>query len=159
MLAYYFTQISKNVDCYAQKVEMISLALGAGSVPTPSGPLLMSVNVFASQAHYVAANRSDSNAGISKTAARLHAPVRPNCTASCASYTPNGAVRSSFAAEIPGISATSSAVPYAGSGCCGRVIPCSRSSDSQICWGLDQNWSSSSFWTRSSARLIQGAKR
>ncbi|MHB8754123.1 MAG: hypothetical protein ACYC92_04085 [Candidatus Acidiferrales bacterium] len=50
--------------------------------------LMATTNAVAASTHYIAANGSDSNSGTSQSAPWLHAPGMPNCTASCASYTP-----------------------------------------------------------------------
>src|SRR6185437_5296880 len=111
----------------------------------------------ATRTFYIAANGSDSNNGTSKTTPWLHAPGMPNCTATCATITPQAGDNFIFRGGDTWHFGNSSAVPYTGvmasgngSGCdagnsCGWSIggpsnPWSGTPTSPIYFGVDQTW-------------------
>ncbi|MHB8524808.1 MAG: hypothetical protein ACYDD2_01445 [Candidatus Acidiferrales bacterium] len=105
--------------------------------------LMATTNAVAATTHYIAANGSDSNSGTSQSAPWLHAPGMPNCTASCASYTPvagdqfifRGGDTWHFGAGAPLVG--------------GRWNwTWSGSSGSPIYIGVDKTWFSGASWTR-----------
>lgn len=97
--------------------------------------------------YYVAANGSDSNSGISKTAPWLHAPGMPNCSNTCAAYTPAAGDSIIFRGGDTWHFGNSSTSPYIGAGGWNWTWSGSSSS-SRIYVGVDQTWFTGSSWIR-----------
>jgi hypothetical protein len=102
---------------------------------------------------YIAANGSDANNG-TKTAPWLHAPGMPNCSGSCASYTPQPGDSFIFRGGDTWHFGNSGASPYTGgtwkwnwSGSSGNCVY-EGSQTSCIYIGVDQTWFSGSSWAR-----------
>ncbi len=95
--------------------------------------------------HYIAANGSDSNSGTAKTSPWLHAPGMPNCSATCAGYSPAAGDQFIFRGGDTwhfgdGSSATSAGGSW--------VWKWNGSSGNPIYLGVDQTWSSGTSWVR-----------
>ena len=91
----------------------------------------------ASTTHYIAANGSDSNDGLSKTSPWSHLPGMRSCTGACSSYTPAAGDRFILRG---GDKWASTNFPMA--------WPSSGSSTSPIYIGVDKTWYAGSSWTR-----------
>lgn len=113
--------------------------------------MMMSVGLgiaAAGTTHYIAANGSDSNNGTSKTTPWLHAPGMPNCSGSCASYTPVAGDRFIFRGGDTWHFGNSSVSPYTGGTWDWGNGGWSGTSANPIYIGIDQTWFSGGSWSR-----------
>ena len=110
--------------------------------------MIMSVGLgiaAAGTTHYIAANGSDSNNGTSKASPWLHAPGMPNCSGTCASYTPVAGDRFIFRGGDTWHFGNASGSPYAGGT---WNIEFNGTAGNNIYFGADQAWFSGGSWTR-----------
>lgn len=121
--------------------------------------------------YYIAASGSDSNNGTSKTTPWLHAPGMPNCTATCATVTPQPGDSFIFRGGDTWHAANSSASPYVGTatqaakGCGWNTTVCGwywhfgwNGTATNCTWptvtssciyiGVDKTWFTGTSWTR-----------
>lgn len=103
---------------------------------------------LAATTHYIAANGSDSNNGTTNTTSWQHAPGMPNCSASCASYTPQPGDKFIFRGGDTWHFGNSSASPSTGGTMGWGVQGWSGSSGNPIYVGVDQTWYTGGSWTR-----------
>jgi hypothetical protein len=94
----------------------------------------------AATTHYIAANGSDSSNGTSKTTPWAHAPGMPNCSGSCASYTPQPGDQFIFRGGDTWHFGDSSAIPYTGGTWDWGKGGWSGNSANPIYIGVDQTW-------------------
>ena len=141
-----------------------AFAASGGTCPTGANYLNAATNTLVTlssigvnSCYYVAANGSDSNSGTSETSPWLHAPLMPNCAASCA--TAQSALNGTAAAGVGIIFrggdtwhfGNSSAAPYSGG--TWEFNPSTGSqpngtSSNPFYVGVDQSWYSGSSWAR-----------
>lgn len=110
----------------------------------------------AATTHYIAANGSDSNNGTSKTTPWLHAPGMPNCSGTCASYTPQAGDKFIFRGGDTWHFGNSGLSPYTGgtwdvhswSGTSAATCMFEGTQTGCIYYGVDQTWFSGASWVR-----------
>jgi len=105
-------------------------------------------NAMAATTHYIAANGSDSNNGTSNTTPWQQAPGMPNCSGSCASYSPQAGDRFIFRGGDTWHFGNSGASPYTGGTWNGGAQPWKGTSSNPIYVGVDQTWYSGTSWSR-----------
>jgi hypothetical protein len=112
---------------------------------------------MAATTHYIAANGSDANNGISTATPWAHAPGMPNCAGNCASYQPAAGDSIIFRGGDTWHFGNSSATPYTGgtwswnwngssTNC--DVTSSGGSTSGCIYVGVDQTWFSGGSWSR-----------
>ena len=160
-----FSELAANLPRHAcrtgESITMSSKGMWMGfrsAVPELALLLMVTVtgaaNAAAATTHYIAANGSDSNNG-SKTAPWQHAPGMPNCSGSCASYTPQPGDQFIFRGGDTWHFGNPSATPYTGGGWnlnqwWGNDQTCIFEGTQTGCiyYGVDQTWYSGSSWVR-----------
>src|ERR1039457_6529579 len=108
----------------------------------------------AATTHYIAANGSDSNNGTSTTTPWLHAPGMPNCTGTCASYTPQAGDKFIFRGGDTWHFGNSGASPYTGGtwdvhnwfGTSAATCMYEGTQTGCIYYGVDLTWFSGASW-------------